>query len=80
MENGRDKGRKYSFWRFGGKLDSVYGWLVGLILVASCFFQMGRHHGSHLFEAFGTAIGHTFVVAVVLFVVFKVISHWSKKT
>jgi hypothetical protein len=68
------KQAKRSFWRFGGRLHRMYNWLVGLFFVLSCFVQINRYGSHYLPEALGAAVGQTFVLAVVLFVVFKVIS------
>jgi hypothetical protein len=64
---------KRSFWRFGGKLDRVYNWLLVLFFAASFFIQYGRF-GGRLPEALGAAVGQTVVVAVVLFVIFKIVA------
>jgi hypothetical protein len=64
---------KGSFWRFGGRLDTVYNWLLVLFFAASFFIQYGRF-GGRLPEALGAAVGQTVVVAVVLFVIFKIVA------
>jgi len=64
---------KQSFWRFGGKLDRVYNWLLILFFAASFFIQYGRFSG-RLPEALGAAVGQTVVLAVVLFVIFKIVA------
>ena len=78
MQKDETKKVNTSFWRFGGRLDSIYNWLVVLFFVFSCFTQIGRFSG-HLPEALGAATGQTVVVAVVLFLVFKVISRLARK-
>ena len=64
---------KRCFWHFGGHLDKVYNWFVGVFFILSCFVQIGRFGKDHLPEALGTAIGQTVVVAVLLFLLFKII-------
>ena len=64
---------KRSFWHFGGKLDTTYNWIVGTFFVLSCFVQVGRNK-DRLPEGLGAAFGQTVFVAVVLFVLFKIIS------
>jgi hypothetical protein len=61
---------KRTFWRFGGGLDNVFNWLVGLFFILSFL----AHFRGHLSEALGTAISQTFWVVVILFVIFKIIS------
>jgi hypothetical protein len=69
-----------SFWRFGGSLDRLYNWLVGLFFGLSCFVQISRPiYRGRLPEALGAALGQTFWVAIVLFVVFKAISGVRKR-
>lgn len=64
-----------SFWRFGGSLDRLYNWLVGGFFALACLRQASRPaNGGRLPEALGAATGETFWVAVLLFVVFKIIS------
>jgi len=67
---------KRSFWRFGGSLDSIYNWLVGLVFLLSLFIHASR---SRLPEAIGAAIGQTAFIAVVLFMLFKAISVVKKR-
>ena len=64
---------KRSFWHFGGYLDKIYNWFLGLFFVLSCLVQIGRFGKEHFPEALGIAIGHTVVVAVLLFLFFKII-------
>jgi len=69
---------KRSFWRFGGRLDSIYNWLVGIFFVLSCFVQVPRF-GGRLPEAVGAAVGQTIVAGIILFIVFKAISRATRK-
>ena len=72
------KASKPSFWRFGGSLDRLYIWLVGLFFVLSCFDQIRSYKG-HLPGALGTATGQTVWVALVLFVFLKAFSGPTRK-
>ena len=64
-----------SFWRFGGRLDKTYNWLVGIFFALSFALHFGQPGNAGRFpEALGAAIGQTAFVAVVLFVIFKIIS------
>jgi uncharacterized membrane protein len=66
---------KRSFWRFGGRLDKIYNWLVGIFFALAFAVHFGQPgNAGRLPEALGAATGQTVVVAVVLFVVFKIIS------
>jgi hypothetical protein len=72
-------GAKRSFWRFGGSLDRIYNWLVGLFFVLSLFVQIPKPiFRGRLPEALGAAAGQTVGVAIFLFVIFKVISLFRK--
>jgi hypothetical protein len=67
--------KSYSFWRFGGRLDKIYNWLIGIFFALSFAMHFGqRENAGRLPEALGVVIGQTAVVAVVLFVIFKIIS------
>jgi hypothetical protein len=66
---------KRSFWRFSGRLDKIYNWLVGIFFALSFALHFGQPgNAGRLPEALGAAVGQTVVIAVVLFVVFKIIS------
>jgi hypothetical protein len=67
---GKNRG---SFWHFGGRPGKVYNWFLGVFFVLSCLAQIGRFGKDHLPEALGTTIGQTVVVAVLLFLFFKII-------
>jgi hypothetical protein len=59
----------------GGSLDRLYNWLVGGFFVLACLLQASQPaNRGRLPEALGTATGEAFWVAVLLFVVFKIIS------
>jgi hypothetical protein len=74
------KEAKRSFWRFGRRLDRLYNWIVGLFFVLDCFVQFNRPiYKGLLPEALGAALGQTFWVAVVLFVIFKAIARPVRK-
>lgn len=63
-----------SFWRFGGQLDRAYNWSVAVFFVLDCFIQIKQFPNGLLPEAIGRATGQTVVLAIILFVVFKIIS------
>jgi preprotein translocase subunit SecG len=66
---------KRSFWRFGGRLDKIYNWLVGIFFVLSLVVHFGQPgNAGRIPEALGAAIGQTVFIAVVLFLIFKIIS------
>jgi hypothetical protein len=66
---------KRSLLRFGGSLDRIYNWLVGVFFVLDLLVQIPKPmFRGRLPEALGTAFVQTVGVAVVLFVIFKNIS------
>ena len=67
--------KSHSFWRFGGRLDKIYNWLIGILFALSFAVHLGQPGNTGRFpEALGAAIGQTAFVAVVLFIIFKIIS------
>jgi hypothetical protein len=66
---------KRSFWRFGGRLDKIYNWLIGIFFALSFAVHLGQPGNTgRVPEALGAAIGQTAFVAVVMFILFKIIS------
>jgi hypothetical protein len=72
VRSAEQEAKKKSFWRFGGRYDSVFNWLCITFFVLSFVLH---YRPDRIPEALGTAVGQTFWVVVILFAIFKVISH-----
>lgn len=69
---------KRSFWRFGGRLDTAYNWSLVVFFALDCLIQIKRFPDGRLREAIGAAAGQTVGLAIILFVIFKIISAASR--
>ena len=63
---------KRPFWRFGGKLDTIYNWILVIFFVLDFLVQYPRLR--LLPESLGAAFAQTIGMAIILFVIFKLIS------
>jgi hypothetical protein len=66
---------KRSFFRFGGSLDRIYNWLLGIFFALSLFVHLGPGiRDGRVPEVLGTTVGQTAAAAIMLFIVFKSLS------